>query len=152
VISEPSFGGTFCRSHARISSYEQLPSFKSFNSLRLKSTSSATMFKLTRSGPLTAAFRSAKVCPPPLALVLQCEPIKNQQDTSRAPLLQQRRWLSIHEYLSANLLKTVRLLVGRGLGHWLTEHSTALEYPKALSPVRRLRLRLLPRRLVCYRF
>lgn len=60
------------------------------------------MYKLARSRPLAAALRATKVCPAGI-------PIHFRRTTPvRSSGIQQKRFLSIHEYLSANLLKTVR--------------------------------------------
>lgn len=69
------------------------------------------MYKLARSRPLAAAFRAAKVCKQPHRdSIWGIKSDNKQQDTpTKTAALQQRRWLSIHEYLSANLLKTVRI-------------------------------------------
>lgn len=68
------------------------------------------MFKLART-PIASAFRAATVSPPTASLLklrfIDCL----LQDSSVQSRLaqQQRRNLSIHEYLSARLLKSVRL-------------------------------------------
>lgn len=69
-----------------------------------------TMFKLARSRPLAAALRAVKVCgnPHDWTCPLAAKADTQQQDIPpRSSALQQKRFLSIHEYLSANLLKTV---------------------------------------------
>lgn len=68
-----------------------------------------------------------------------------QQDTpARSSALQQRRFLSIHEYLSANLLKTVRMFQAAREDR-LTTRSMASVYPRVKSPALRQRRRQLLR-------
>lgn len=75
------------------------------------------MFKLARSKPFAAALRAAtKVCSPKKPSLQTELQIKSQQlDTpARSSAVQQKRFLSIHEYLSANLLKTYGIGVPNG--------------------------------------
>jgi hypothetical protein len=69
----------------------------------------AEMFKLARSRPVASALRTAAVrrdnAHRTRSLLMQ----QQQSTASQSSRLQQKRFLSIHEYLSANLLKTVRL-------------------------------------------
>ena len=69
------------------------------------------MYKLARSRPLVAALKAVKVRTDAVFSGMGID--NQQQDTpARSSALQQKRFLSIHEYLSANLLKTVGMFPG----------------------------------------
>lgn len=75
------------------------------------------MFRLARSRPLAAALRPfTKVCSPQKVPTAMRASTNNQkQDTpARSPAINPKRFLSIHEYLSANLLKTHGIGVPNG--------------------------------------
>lgn len=75
------------------------------------------MFKLARSRPFAAALRAAtKVCSPQMRSPRLKPQLNNQQQgtPTRSSAIEQKRFLSIHEYLSANLLKTYGIGVPNG--------------------------------------
>ena len=74
------------------------------------------MFKLARGRPLAAALNTVKVCV--LCLNNGRVVLTHPQASPVWSSLQQKRNLSIHEYLSANLLRSVRLLL------WLSSART----------------------------
>ena len=66
------------------------------------------MFKITRSKPLASAVRVLQVLLIELSTRTSGTDIL-QREAFRDSNIQQKRFLSIHEYLSANLLKEVSL-------------------------------------------
>ena len=72
-----------------------------------------------------------------------------QPQPSRISRAQQQRFLSVHEYLSANLLKSVRLNEPNIRITKLTIASMASESPRARLPALQPKLRKSPKSLVC---